>query len=183
MQSVVSDLTYAFRQIRRDISTAAVCVVVLGVGIGSATAVFTVVLEAILEPLPYVNAEQLVYVHNEFPRAQLARTGESAPDFADLTTHREIFSCTAAYFLNDFAMTGTVYAQHVDAVNVSATLFPNARGERQALHHCGGRWQRNQRIRRSDGRRHFARSLRVSVSSVVDSNGACGAHQCAACGT
>jgi predicted permease len=124
MQSVVSDLTYAFRHIRRDMSTAAVCVVVLGVGIGSATAVFTVLYEAILKPLPYVNAEQLVYVHNEFPRAQLARTGESAPDFADLTTHREIFSSTAAYFFNDFTMTGAVYAQHVDAVNVSAALFP-----------------------------------------------------------
>ena len=77
MQSVISDLTYAFRQIRRNMSTAAVCVLVLGIGIGSATAVFTVLYEAILKPLPYVNAEQLVYVHNEFPQAQLARTGES----------------------------------------------------------------------------------------------------------
>ena len=96
---------------------------VLGIGIGSATAVFTVLYDAILKPLPYLSADQLVYVHNEFPQAQLARTGESGPDFADLTTHHEIFSNTAAYFFNDFTMTGTVYAQHVDAVNVSASLF------------------------------------------------------------
>jgi predicted permease len=123
MQSVISDLAYGFRQIRRHMSTAAVCVLVLGIGIGSATAVFTVLYDAILKPLPYLSADQLVYVHNEFQQAQLARTGESAPDFADLTTHHEIFSNTAAYFFNDFTMTGTVYAQHVDAVNVSASLF------------------------------------------------------------
>ena len=98
MESVISDLAYGVRQIRRNMSMAAVCVLVLGMAIGSATAVFTVVYEAILKPLPYVNPEQLVYVHNEFPQAQLARTGESGPDFADLTTHREIFSSTAAYF-------------------------------------------------------------------------------------
>jgi predicted permease len=103
---------------------AAVCVAVLGIGIGSATAAFAVLYEALLKPLPYLSADRLVYVHNEFPHAQLALTGESGPDFADLTTHREIFSGTAAYFFNDFTMTGTVYAQHVDAVNVSASLFP-----------------------------------------------------------
>jgi putative ABC transport system permease protein len=124
MHNMISDLAYGLRQIRRNTSTAAVCVLVLGIGIGSATAVFTVLYDAMLRPLPYLNPDQLVYVHNEFPQSQLTRTGESAPDFADLTTHREIFSNTAAYFFNDFTMTGTAYAQHVDAVNVSATLFP-----------------------------------------------------------
>jgi predicted permease len=99
-------------------------VLVLGIGIGSATAVFTVLYDAILKPLPYLNADELVYVHNEFPHAQLTRTGESGPDFADLSTHHEVFSNTAAYFFNDFTLTGTVYAQHVDAVNVSSSLFP-----------------------------------------------------------
>ncbi len=124
MQSVIADLAYGWRQIRRNLSTAAVCVLVLAIGIGSAAAVFTVLYEAILKPLPYLSADQLVYVHNEFPQAQLTRTGESGPDFADLTARYEIFSHTAAYFFNDFTMTGTVYAQHVDAVNVSASLFP-----------------------------------------------------------
>ncbi len=124
VQRIVSDLAYAVRQIRRDLSTAAICVLVLGIGIGAAAAVFTVLYEAILKPLPYLNAHQLVYVHNEFPQAQLARAGESGPDFADLTTHHEIFSNTAAYFFNDFTLTGTVYAQHVDAVNISASVFP-----------------------------------------------------------
>jgi predicted permease len=124
VQSIAADLAYGLRQIRRNMSAAIICVLVLGIGIGSAAAVFTVLYEALLKPLPYRSADQLVYVHNEFPHAQLARTGESAPDFADLTTRHEIFSTTAAYFFNDFTLTGTVYAQHLDAVNISASVFP-----------------------------------------------------------
>lgn len=103
---------------------ASICILVLAIGIGSATAVFTILYDAILKPLPYRNAKQLVYVYNEFPRSRVMRTNESGPDFADLTTHREVFSETAAYYFNDFTMTEAGYAQHVDAVNVSASLFP-----------------------------------------------------------
>jgi putative ABC transport system permease protein len=122
-RSVSADLMFGFRHIRRNISMAAVCVVVLGIGIGSATAVFTVLYDAILKPLPYRSPEQLVAVYNEFPQSPLGRTGTSGPDFVDLSARHDIFSETAAYFFNDFTMTGTAYAQHVDAVSVSASVF------------------------------------------------------------
>lgn len=120
----MSDFIYSWRQIRKDFLPASICILVLAIGIGSATAVFTILYDAILKPLPYRNAKQLVYVYNEFPRSRVTRTNESGPDFADLTTHHEIFSETAAYYFNDFTMTEAGYAQHVDAVNVSASLFP-----------------------------------------------------------
>ncbi|MGB6875098.1 MAG: ABC transporter permease [Candidatus Acidiferrales bacterium] len=119
-----TDIRYGLRQIRKNLSLTIVCAAVLAIGIGSATAVFAVLYDAILKPLPYRDAAQLVYVHNEFPQSQLAQTNVSGPDYTDLSTHREIFSETAAYYFNDFTMTGAGMAQHVDAVNASATLFP-----------------------------------------------------------
>lgn len=119
-----TDLRYGLRQVRKNVSLSIACVAVLAIGIGSATAVFAVLYDAILRPLPYRDAAQLVYVHNEFPGSQLALTAESGPDFKDLSTHHEVFSETAAYYFNDFTMTGAGAAQHVDAVNASATLFP-----------------------------------------------------------
>src|SRR5208282_904460 len=89
-------------------------------------AVFTVLYDALLKPLPYRDASRIVFVHNEFPNSQHLRANASAPDYADLSTRREIFSETAAYFFNDFTMSSTGdsgYAQHVDAVNASASLF------------------------------------------------------------
>jgi putative ABC transport system permease protein len=118
------DVRYALRQARKHLSLTIICAAVLAIGIGSTVAVFAILYDAILKPLPYRDAAQLVYVHNEFPQSQLAETEESAPDFADLSTHHEIFSATAAYYFNDFTMTGAGAAQHVDAVNASATLFP-----------------------------------------------------------
>lgn len=124
MRGLLSDFISGSRQIRKNIPASLACVLILAIGIGSASAVFTVLYDAVLKPLPYRDARQLVYVHNEFPRSHAARTAESAPDFAGLRAHHEVFSSAAAYFFNDFTMTGRGFAQHVDAVNVSANLFP-----------------------------------------------------------
>lgn len=123
---LASDLSYGARQIRNNLPLTILCVAVLAIGIGAATAVFAVLYDALLRPLPYRDAARIVFVHNEFP-GQLGRTDESAPDYADLSAHRELFSDTAAYYFNDFTMTGVSgsgYAEHVDAVNTSASLFP-----------------------------------------------------------
>lgn len=124
LNDLASDCNYSLRQIRRNLSLTIVCVAVLAIGIGSTTAVFAILYDAILKPLPYRDAGQLVYVHNEFPQSQLAVTEESGPDFADLSTHHEIFGATAAYYFNDFTVTGAGAARHVDVVNASASLFP-----------------------------------------------------------
>ena len=121
-----SDLAYGLRQIKRNPSLTVLCVIVLALGIGAATAVFAVLYSVLLKPLSYREANRLVYIHNEFPSSQLGHTYASAPDYADLSAHREIFRETAAYYYNDFAMSSSSaseYAQHVDAVNVSASLF------------------------------------------------------------
>ncbi len=121
-----SDVSYGFRQLRKNISLTLLCVAVLAIGIGATTAVFTVLYDALLKPLPYRDASRIVFIHNEFPNSQHLRANASGPDYADLSTYREIFSETAAYYFNDFTMSSTGdsgYAQHVDAVNASASLF------------------------------------------------------------
>lgn len=123
MEDFARDVRYGWRQICKNPSLAVVCVAVLAIGIGSASAVFAVLYDAILKPLPYRDAAQLVFVHNQFP-GQLGQTAASGPDFRDLSTQHQVFSETAAYYFNDFTMTGAGAAQHVDAVNTSATLFP-----------------------------------------------------------
>ncbi|MGH9734426.1 MAG: ABC transporter permease [Candidatus Acidiferrales bacterium] len=120
-----SDFSHGVRQIRRNLSLTIVCVGVLAIGIGSATAVFAALYDSLLRPLPYHDASQIVFVHNDFASV-LGHAGNSAPDYVDLSAHREIFSETAAYYFNDFTMTGvrgSAYAEHVDAVNASASLL------------------------------------------------------------
>ena len=123
---LISDLAYGSRQMRKNLSLTILCAVVLSIGIGATTAVFAVLYDVLLKPLPYLDANQIVFVHNEFPSSQLGHSAASAPDYAYLSAHREIFSETAAYYFNDFTMSGVSgagYAEHVDVVNASASLF------------------------------------------------------------
>ena len=123
---LMSDVSYGLRQIRKNLWLALLCVAVLGIGIGATTAVFAVLYDVLLKPLPYRDAGQIVFVHNEFPKSQLGHTPDSPPDFADLTAHHEMFSETAAYYFNDFTLSntsGSGYAEHIDAVNTSGGFF------------------------------------------------------------
>lgn len=119
------DVSYGFRQLRKNISLTLLCVGVLAIGIGATTAVFAVLYDVLLKPLPYRDADRIVFVHNDFA-SLLGHTGDSAPDYVALTAHRELFSETAAYYFNDFTMSSVIasgYAEHVDAVNASASFF------------------------------------------------------------
>jgi len=62
LESLLQDLRYAFRQMLRSPTFAAVVIGTLAVGIGAAAAMFTVVDRLLLEPVPYRNAGQLVSI-------------------------------------------------------------------------------------------------------------------------
>ncbi|HEY5060935.1 MAG TPA: ABC transporter permease, partial [Gemmatimonadaceae bacterium] len=62
LQSLGADLRYAGRTLRAEPGFAATAVATLALGIAAATSVFSVVSGALLRPLPYANAAQIVHV-------------------------------------------------------------------------------------------------------------------------
>jgi putative ABC transport system permease protein len=97
-ESVLSDIRYALRWLRRSPAFTLVAVVSLAIGIGFNTAVFTIVDALLFKPLPVAHPEQLVDVYTG---AVSSRGGQysttSYPDYLDVKSRNDVFADLTAY--------------------------------------------------------------------------------------
>ena len=64
LDDVIHDLRYTLRTLRRDIGFCAVAVLILGLGIGANTAIFSVVNAVLIRSLPFRDPGRLVWIAN-----------------------------------------------------------------------------------------------------------------------
>jgi len=82
----MQDIRYAFRSLRKQPIFALVAVATLALGIGANTAIFSLLYQYLLRPLPYPDAERLVFVWNTYPLMGLPQASVSIPDYLDRRT-------------------------------------------------------------------------------------------------
>src|SRR5687767_1456547 len=92
----VQDLRYAVRQLRGSAGFASVVAATLGLGIGGATAVFSVVQAVLLAPLPYEQPGQLVRFYQQEPDKPDTRGVLAGTHFTFLRGHATAFEEVAA---------------------------------------------------------------------------------------
>jgi len=122
LRSAISDCRYGLRQLRNDPGFTAAAVVVLALGIGANTALFSIVNGVLLRPLPFPHAEQLVILRESKPN--FATGSVSYPNFLDWQKENRTFTSMSVMRTNrSLILTGLGEAEQVDAVLLGSGFF------------------------------------------------------------
>jgi predicted permease len=121
MGTLIQDLRFGLRMLRKSPGFTAVAVLTLALGIGANTAMFSLMQGVVLAPLQYVNSDRLVMVWENNPR--FPRTWVSYPNFRDWQRSARSFQQMAAFRQEgvDFASPGT--PEHLNGKEISSGLF------------------------------------------------------------
>jgi hypothetical protein len=98
MEQFVRDVRYAMRGMRRDAGFCAIAVLILGVGIGANTAIFSVVNTVLFRPLPFRDPERLVWIANTSSTGGLSGVTSRVANYRDLLAQNQSFEAMTAYF-------------------------------------------------------------------------------------
>ncbi len=129
MQTMLRNLQYALRQLRKSPVFTITAVLTLALGIGATTAIYTVVYATLLAPMPYPQPDQLVMV---WSKIQGFRNQVSAGDFLDWQQQNKSFQELKAFTGTSFNMAGKEQPEMVRA-GVSSPGMYNMLGNRFTL--------------------------------------------------
>jgi putative ABC transport system permease protein len=133
MDNLRQDLLYALRAIRRRPGPAALAVLLLALGIGASTTVFSVVNNVLLQPLPYPAADRLVMVWRTLPQFGWRRAPVSYPNYQDWRDAATSFEAMGVYSgPTPMTLIGAGTPLRLQAQLASASLFEML-GARPAL--------------------------------------------------
>lgn len=129
LDSLLQDLRYTFRTLRRDIGFATFAILIVGLGVGASSTIFSVVNTLLIRPLPFRDPGSLVWIANHQDTAgDMSGQTTQVDHFRDLRDHNQSFSDMAAYFafygVGDSKLTGRGEPERLTGVPVSQNFFP-----------------------------------------------------------
>src|SRR5512133_2745400 len=121
--SVIQDLRYGARLLRRNPVFAATVVLVLAVGIGANAAMFSLIHSVLLRPLPYPEPERLVVAFNTVPSRGWFNSVSSPVDVVEMRAQNHTFEHLAGLYLRPRNLTGSGEPEQVRTMACSYDLF------------------------------------------------------------
>jgi putative ABC transport system permease protein len=127
MESLIRDLRYGARTLIKSPGFALTGVLILGLGIGVNSAIFTVVNAVVLKPLPFRDAERIMRLWHTPPPALFAGSPTfvlSPANFVDWEAQNQVFERMAIYRAGRQILTGSRQPEAVVAFRASADFLP-----------------------------------------------------------
>ncbi len=130
LETLLLDLRFAFRLLRKNPGFTAIAVLTLALGMGATTTIFSVVNSVLLRPLPYQNHDRLLRVEETHPGA--AGNGVTFATYLDLEREAKTVENISAFREWVFNVTGGGEPQQVSGALISGNFF-NALGSQPLL--------------------------------------------------
>jgi hypothetical protein len=121
--SLVKDVRFALRTLRKSPGFTFVAVFALAVGIGANTAIFSLVDAMLVRGLPYPDADRLVVLIGNVQRVDVERRGASYPDYVDWRDQSSRFEAMAVYDGNATTISEPGDPERIQIEAVSAPYF------------------------------------------------------------
>jgi len=118
------DLRFAFRMLLKHKGFTAVAIIALALGVGANTAIFSLVNGVLLRPLPFPQAERIVYFEGRNPSHGITDSNVSYLDFTDWSQQRDLFAAAAAYWTGSANLGGDgAEPERVSRAGVTNSFF------------------------------------------------------------
>ena len=121
MRRLISDVRYAFRMLSKHAFINSLAILVLAVGIGANSALFTMIHGVLLSPLPFTEPDRIMLVRCDIRGLD---TGASGPDYLDWGVQNKAFSELAAIDMDaKINMTGIENPKTLKAWRITTNLY------------------------------------------------------------
>ena len=121
MTTLWQDIRYGVRMLWKHRGISAIVIFALALGIGANTAIFSVVNTVLLRPLPYPDADDLVFLNEKSP--VLDEMSIAYPNFMDWRAYNQSFEHIGVYNRGSYNLTGTGEAERIVTAQMSADMF------------------------------------------------------------
>ena len=121
--SVLQDLRYGTRLLRKSPGLSAISILALAVGIGLTTTMFSIVYGAILRGLPFEEPERIMHLERANPERDIQSMEVTQHDFAAWREQQRSFQGLAAFYTGTVNVSGTERAERYDGAFISPNAF------------------------------------------------------------
>src|SRR5215467_7098587 len=119
----MSDFRFAFRKLRQSPAFTIIAIVTLALGIGLNAAIFSLINDLFLRPLPFKDPARLVHLYSNARERKLLELAVSIPRFQYYKDGQTIFDEFAGENVSAFTLTGLGDAAHIFGGRVTANYF------------------------------------------------------------